>query len=115
MYDTLSLTEKLELWGKLKVELAALENEIEPQILSLGNSQIVGKVSAKISEPRDSFDYQKAAAKIKAPFAVIKQHTTPVTDWKAVCEAVGLPDSVKEMFRIPSKNGKRKVNFSLLD
>jgi len=85
---SLSLTDMMARWKELRIEADALEVLIEQEVLRLGKTQKYNGVVASYTAGRGRYDYEAAAKAANAPGFVIEQFTTPVVDWRKVCEAV---------------------------
>lgn len=85
--DSSELAMKMLEWEKLRKQLDVIEAEIRGAVLELGKTQTVGNVRASYSGGRSTYDYQSVGR--EAPLNMIIKHTKTVTDWKAVCDALG--------------------------
>jgi len=88
---SLSLTDMMARWKELRTEADALQILIEQEVLRLGKTQKYNGVIASYSGGRGRYDYASAAQAADAPGQVIERYTTPVVDWRKVCEEIQAP------------------------
>lgn len=100
------LTKAMREWRKLTERAGALQELIVKTTLANGRSHRAGNVQANYSQGRKSYDY--AVAGRKAHTSIIKSHTAPVTDWRAVCEAAQFPKTV-----IPFSESEPRVSLRI--
>ena len=90
-------------WGELQARADELAAAIRDEVLALGKTQTVGKVRATYSKGRTIYDYElRADEGMSSPDVRLAEDwynardentkTVHVTDWKAVCEAMGAKD-----------------------
>jgi len=106
----MNLSEKMERWGKLRAELDALEVEIQSEVLPLGKTQDVGRVTAAYSGGRGSYDYQAMGLALQPGADLVHRYSKMVTDWRKVCDAVGVDDDVRRRYY---KAGTPSVSLKL--
>jgi hypothetical protein len=94
-------------WSFHSAMADSLAQQIEMLVLAKKESVVTPDGVASYSEGRGSYDYAALAAAVRAPAEVIEQHTQAVTDWRAVCGAVGIPDHIKARFYEPNEKGPR--------
>jgi hypothetical protein len=85
----------------------SLKEQIEEIVLAHGETVETADAVASYSEGRGSYDYEALAQAVRAPEHLIRLHSKAVTDWRAVCGAIGIPDHLKERFYEPSEKGPR--------
>ena len=85
---SLSLTDMMARWKGLRIEADALEVLIQQEVLRLAKTQKFNGVVASYSTGRGRYDYEAAAADAHASTEVIAQFTTPIVDWRKVCDAI---------------------------
>jgi hypothetical protein len=90
------LAEMMLRWEDLQAEIAQLEDNIKAAVLRAGASQQVGRVKARFSKGRKSYQYEDLARKALAareedPEAVISAFTEVKTrvDWRAMVADLG--------------------------
>lgn len=94
--DATELATKMIEYQTKKLELDALGEEIKAAVLETGKTQVVGKLRARYSNPRKSYDYQAAAENAGAAHALIDACTIypepppPKVDWRNVCKLAGI-------------------------
>lgn len=71
-------------WENKKKELDILETLIEDQVLSYGETFVVGAVRATYNNGRKTYDYEKAG--LSADPAIVLECSKTVVDWKLVCD-----------------------------
>ena len=100
------LTAKMLEWEFKKNELDALESQIKNEVMHMEESFDAGNVHARFTGGRKTFDYKGAAKSVPAetiePFTI----TVITTDWKAVCDYVGIKE-------IPFTTGNPSVSLSI--
>lgn len=99
------LTQLMEEYERLQAvadEAQAKANEVSERIkeivLKMGKTQKSGRVIASYSKGRGKYDYQSMAAALSPPDELVEQHTSRVTDWKALCEDIKVSKEIKTKF-----------------
>jgi hypothetical protein len=99
----MNISDKMSKWAKLKKQCDGIEAEIQAAVLALGETQEYNGVKATYSKGRGRYDYALMAEKEKADKKFIDLYTEPVTNWKAVCDACELSDSIKQEYYTPEE------------
>lgn len=95
------LARLMERWEALRKELDQVEDEIRRIVLDAAQSFRHGNVIAAYSSGRGKYDYEQIARELQVPDHVVARFTKIVVDWRAVCEEVGIPASLKEKYYTP--------------
>ncbi len=78
-------------WEDMRRELDFLEAGIKDAVLHLGKTQTAGYGRATYNNPRNSYDYEKAACMSdldKEAFdKLVEAHKKVSVDWRALCKA----------------------------
>lgn len=110
--DMSHLAQRMLEWEQKRRELDDLEAIIQASVLSLGKTQVVGNVRATFSAGRKQYDYEAGASTWAGDpwaFETAKaDNTKEVTDWRWVCQALGIDES-----NIPFKQGEPSVKLKL--
>lgn len=94
--DLSALAATMLAWEQKKAELDALEKVIQNDVMEIGKTQTVGNVRASYSGGRKTYNYQTTAYAAGATPDDVRDFTSqpptpaPVTDWKGVCESLGI-------------------------
>lgn len=100
-------------WERQQKRADALRTTIEATVMQIGKTHTVGNVRASYSGGRKTYNYQEAGdAHLKVTGEMIRLYTTrppPVTDWRKVCEHVGV-----ERSDIPFTQSPPSVTVKLL-
>lgn len=102
-----ALTQLMARWAQGTLLASQLKAEIEAQVLALGHSVETAEARALWSDGRGAYDWAALARALKAPKELVKQHAQVVVDWRAVCQEVGCPESLKQRYYTPSPDGPR--------
>lgn len=107
------LTDKMERWEELKLEISKLESEIKKEVLVLGKTQQVGNVKASFAKGRTRYDYEQIAKSIKVPDEIMEKFTEKkvVTDWTKLVKELSPSSEVMENY---SKVGEPSVNLKII-
>ena len=88
--DNLEFAKAMIRYEELFREMKALEELIYPHVLALESSQSVGNVTAKYTNGRTSYAYEKVTEYLPLPQLepYIKKHTTTIekVDWRSICK-----------------------------
>lgn len=124
----MNLSEKMERWAQLqddivktvaplKSEADALEKEIQAEVLTLGKSQAVGRVTASYrkSKGNGSYNYQNIVMEVEPDPEIVDKHTEVVTTvkWKAIVDEIYVDDAIKAKHYTPAKDSAPVVTVSL--
>jgi hypothetical protein len=124
----MNLSEKMERWAQLqddiantvrplKVESDELEKDIQQEVLALGKTQSMGRVTASYrkSKGNGSYNYQSIVMELEPDPEIINKHTQIVTTigWKAIVDEVGVEDAIKAKHYTPAKDSAPTVTVSL--
>lgn len=113
----MDLSEKMKKWEDLQVEAQAIEKEIIAEVLALGKSQTVGRVTASYrkSSGNGSYNYESMVMELEPDQEIVDKHTEVVTTvkWKDIAEEVGVTPELKEKYYTPAKKSEPKVTVSL--
>ena len=101
------LAMKMLEWGELAEKLAALEEEISAEVLTIGKTQTVGNVRASFNNGRTTYDYEQTAMRYGDGKGyvfdnVVSAYTMPVTNWRDVCKHFEIVDPVVKSQSEPS-------------
>lgn len=90
--DASELAKLMLEWERLTRKAEFVEIQIQEAVLEIGSTQKVGNVHASFSKGRGKYDYQGAYESNGelASEDLLDRCTTKVTDWKKVCEAMGI-------------------------
>lgn len=113
-----TLAEKMGKWETLMVEASQLEKEIQEEVLALGMTQSVGRVEASYrkSDKNGTVNYEAICQNLEPDQELVDAHTIhpdPYIDFKALAEAAGMTDEMKERFYEAPVGGKPKVTLKL--
>lgn len=114
----MSLAEKMLEWQEITLKAKAIEKEIVDEVLALGMTQSVGRVTAtyRKSDKNGSTNYEGICQVLEPDMELVEQYTVkpePYIDFKALAEAAGMSDDLKERFYEPPVGGKPKVTVTL--
>lgn len=104
---------ELEAWlteyASVRRRADELESKIKDRIRELksGYETNVAKVSFRAG--RRNFEYEQAAIENNAPSSLVMELGEWKTDWRAVCEAAGIPQDA-----IKYKRGRPSISIKLL-
>jgi hypothetical protein len=107
MIPRTDLQQLMQRWAFHHAIAENLATQIEGIVLAQGESVTSPDAVASYSEGRGSYDYEAMAKGLRVPGELIALHTTTVTDWRAVCGALGVPDHIRELFYTPAAKGPR--------
>lgn len=79
-----SLVMEMLEWESLQIQMKQVENEISRYVLALGETQVIGNVTARFFNGRRKFDYETPGS--AAPAEIIERHSEVQTfvDWEAI-------------------------------
>jgi len=124
----MNLSEKMQRWEQLQDEIAktvaplkseadALEKEIQADVLLLGKTQTVGRVTASYrkSKGNGSYNYQNIVMELEPDPEIVNKHTEVKTTigWKAIVDEIGVDDVIKQKYYTPAKDSAPTVTVSL--
>ena len=124
----MNLSEKMERWAQLQDEIAntvapikaeadALEKQIQEEVLALGKTQAIGRVTASYrkSKGNGSYNYQNIVMELEPDPEIVNKHTQVVTTvgWKAIVDEIGVDDAIKAKHYTPAKDSAPVVTVSL--
>lgn len=92
---------------KKRKNLKNLKKEIQAEVMKNEETFKVADVVVKFNSPKRSFDYESAGSTASEEIIKANTDTITTTNWKAVCEAMGL-----EKDKIPCTYGGT-VTFSI--
>jgi hypothetical protein len=101
----MSLSEDMAHWGVLKQQIDILEAKIKEEVLTLKQTQKVGRVIASYTIGRGSYDYQHLAYMLEPEDSIIQRNSKQVIDWRQVCEDINATDEQKKLFYTPGNPG----------
>ena len=102
----------LQEWAALKKHLDEIEERIKEDVMRLEKSVKFGNVTASYTKGRGTYDYHAIASEANPPEDVISACTEPKTDWKAVCDTIGVDEELRQKYYRP---GTPSVSIKIKD
>jgi len=97
----------LNSWGAYQVKIASLETAIRDKMIGLGVTQLTGDSAVAKETVRTTTDYENLFKSVRNDRGVDELLVCRRIDYKATCDAIGVPAAIKQPFMTTS------VSFSI--